>query len=85
MTSSSKLAELRARTDRQLAAYVQSRLELGRQLVRARAWTAAEAVSSEIARLLPVIYGLSDSERARLGESYVQLREMLETPCLKAS
>ena len=89
MTSTFQLAELRARTDRELARYVRNRLELGLRLACAQSWGSAEAAYAEVAHLLPVIYGLDESEQRLFDAELRQLREMLnsaeERPFLRAS
>jgi len=85
LTSTPKLAELRARTDRQLAEYVHRRVELGFHLAHAQSWASAEAACAEAARLLPLIYGLEESQRRRLEIALEQLRETLDAPCLRAA
>jgi hypothetical protein len=89
LTATSKLAELRSRTDRELAGYVRQRLELGLRLASAQSWRDAEAAYAESAHLLPVIDGLDLSELRLLHAELQHLREMLdsgeETPLLRAS
>jgi hypothetical protein len=89
LTSTSKLAELRNRTDRELARYVRHRLELGLCLASEQSWRDAEAAYAESAHLLPVIDGLDESELRLLHAELRHLREMLdsaeETALLRAS
>ena len=79
MTATSQLAELRARTDRELAGYVRHRLELGLRLASAQSWRDAEAAYAESAHLLPVIDGLDESEQRLLNAELRHLREMLDS------
>jgi hypothetical protein len=83
-----KLAELRAKTDRQLIRLVSNDLELGLKLAansscqdrepagerRAR----AERACAEAGKLLPKVYSLS--ERLRLEKKLSELRATLEAP-----
>jgi hypothetical protein len=93
LTSTSQLAELRARTDRELAQYVRHRLELGLRLGSVQSWREAEAAYAESAHLLPVVYGLDDTEQRLLHAELRHLRDMLDSaedqsedaPCLRAS
>ena len=79
MTATSQLAELRARTDRELAGYVRHRLELGLCLASAQSWRDAEAAYAESAHLLPVVDGLDESEQRLLYAELRHLREMLDS------
>jgi hypothetical protein len=79
LTATSQLAELRARTDRELAGYVRHRLELGLRLASAQSWRDAEAAYAESAHLLPVIDGLDESEQRLLNAELRHLREMLDS------
>jgi hypothetical protein len=89
LTATSQLAELRARTDRELAGYVRHRLELGLRLASAQSWRDAEAAYAESAHLLPVVDGLDESEQRLLHAELRHLRELLdsaeETTLLRAS
>jgi hypothetical protein len=93
LTATSQLAELRARTDRDLAQYVRHRLELGLRLASAQSWREAEAAYAESAHLLPVVYGLDESEQRLLQAELRHLRDMLnsaedaveDAPFLRAS
>jgi len=93
LTSTSQLAELRARTDRDLAQYVRHRLELGLRLASAQSWREAEAAYVESAHLLPVVYGLDESEQRLLQAELRHLRDILDSaedqaqdaPLLRAS
>ena len=89
MTATSQLAELRARTDRELAGYVRHRLELGLRLASAQSWGDAETAYAESAHLLPVVDGLDESEQRLLHAELRHLREMLDSaevaPFLRAS
>jgi hypothetical protein len=81
MSKEAKLAELRAKTDVDLARYVTNELNLGIHLAsqsnhgsRGR----AEETYAEIARLLPVIHDLGESERRQLEAQLQRLREILD-------
>jgi hypothetical protein len=75
-----KLAELRAQTDRQLAALIANRLKRGFALAARRGFAASESdreverLVSEIRRLLPAI---SRAERARILAQLAQLENSL--------
>jgi hypothetical protein len=79
LTSTSQLAELRARTDRELAQYVRHRLELGLRLASAQSWREAEAAYAESTHLLPVVYGLDESDQRLLQAELRHLRDMLDS------
>ena len=81
MSKEARLAELRAKTDRELARYVTSELNLGVRLASetdCRSRIQAEQVYDEIARLLPIAYHLGQSERLRLEAKLKQVRVMLD-------
>jgi len=69
-----KLAELRAKTDRQLVILMRSRLDDG---LRSRA--EAERAYSEVRVLLPTVRDVTEAERRRLESKLVRLRELLRT------
>lgn len=80
-TQSTTLARLRAKTDRQLATIVDAALERGLALVRGQAngnWAQAEQAHAEAAKLLPLVYELSDPERHRFNSRLAELRSALE-------
>ncbi|HTS30505.1 MAG TPA: hypothetical protein VMH81_31755 [Bryobacteraceae bacterium] len=81
MSHEAKLAELRAKTDLELAAYITNALNLALRLASEaddRSRMRAEDSYSEIVRLLPVIYRLSQPERRRFDGKLTRLREMLD-------
>ena len=75
-----KLAELRAKTDRDLAALLRRTLERGFELANHAEFADAEAAYARIAWLLPLASGLGSPEftslRARLHELRAYLDEM---------
>ena len=77
MNRKSKLAELRAKTDRQLAAVLRSTLDDG--LASARASDVeAERVYAEVLVLLPTLRNVTEVERRRLELKLAQLRTLLD-------
>ena len=81
MSKEAKLAQLRAKTDIELARYVNSELNLGVRLASEsddQAHIRAEEAYAEIHRLLPVVEGLGQVERLRLETKLAGLREMLD-------
>jgi predicted exporter len=76
-TQSSKLDELRAKTDRQLVAFISSRLNEILQLCDQADRTEAEKVYQESRALLSLVYGLTSGERRRLEWKLLQVRELL--------
>ena len=72
MDRKSKLAELRAKTDRQLVILMRSRLDDG---LRSRA--EAERAYSEVRVLLPTVSDVTEAARRRLESKLVRLRELL--------
>ncbi len=93
-----KLAEFRARTDSQLHALISSRLDRGLSFARllidedARdRWAnmdefsaRAETSYNEVARLLPLLRGVTPAEHRRLESRLAQLREILDCAALCA-
>jgi hypothetical protein len=77
MSNESKLAQLRAKTDADLARLVRKELNLGMQLV-SRDYIRARKLCAEVASLLPVIGSLDTAERRSLISDLSCLREMLE-------
>jgi hypothetical protein len=87
-----KLAQLRARTDRQLAALISTKLDHGFSYARVLAardsqapWAAvmevhqrAEDAWREAYRLLPALDGIAETERAALRRRTEALRGMLD-------
>jgi hypothetical protein len=81
MSKEAKLAELRAKTDVELARYVTNELNVGVRLAlqsNPQSRSRAEETYAEIARLLPVIHALDESERRRLEAQLQRLRGMLD-------
>ncbi len=73
MNRQSKLAELRAKTDRQLVTLMRSRLDDG---LASRA--EAERTYSEVLVLLPTVRDVSEAERRRLESKLARLRGLLD-------
>jgi len=72
-----KLTALRARTDGQLIAFINNRLDQGLRSDLA----AAERIHREVSRLLPVVYGASQAERRRLEAKLARLGASLRNVC----
>jgi hypothetical protein len=72
MDRNCKLAELRAKTDRQLVILIRSTLDEG---LRSRG--EAERAYSEVRALLPAVRDVTEAERRRLESKLVRLRELL--------
>jgi hypothetical protein len=72
-----KLTALRARTDGQLIAFIDNRLDRGLRSDVA----AAERIHREVTRLLPVVYGASQAERRRLEAKLARLSTALHHAC----
>lgn len=80
MSTEGRLAELRAKTDSELARYVTSELANGIRFAAEpnhESYRRAETACTEAARLLPVIYGLTEPRRRQLESKLAQLRQML--------
>jgi hypothetical protein len=80
MSTDAKLAELRAKTDVELARYVTNELNHGVRFAAQsnhQSRSRAEEAYAEIARLLPIIH-LDESERRRLEAKLQRLRAMLD-------
>ena len=73
MNRNSKLAELRAKTDRQLVTLIRARLDDG---LASRAQ--AERAYSEVLVLLPTVRDVTDADRRRLESKLARLRQLLE-------
>ena len=73
MDRNSKLAELRAKTDRQLVVLIRSILDDG---LTSRA--EAERAYAEIRSLLPAVRDVTEAERRRLESKLVRLRGPLD-------
>ena len=73
MDRNSKLAELRAKTDRQLVILIRSTLDDG---LRSRG--EAERAYSEVRALLPTIRGITEAERRRLESKLARLQGFLD-------
>jgi len=75
---SSKLFELRAKTDRQLVAYLTRRLDAGMRFACAEhSLPQSEAVYAEVSALLPLVRYHLIAERRRLEERAARLRNFL--------
>ena len=94
----SKLSELRSKTDRQLAAFISSRLDVGLNYARLLAdrespadWTSVEAfrasaakVYEEVQSLLPWVPDVTAVERRRLERKLEQLRNLFSQSSIHA-
>ena len=80
MDRKSKLAELRAKTDRQLVILIRSTLDDG---LRSRA--EAERAYSEVRVLLPTVRDVTEAERRRLESKLARLRELLDERPMRAT
>ena len=81
MSKEGKLAELRAKTDVELVRYVTNALDLGVRFALesdGQSQSRAEEAYAEIAKLLPIMHELDESERRRLHAKLKRLREMLD-------
>lgn len=84
MPETSKLAYLRAKTDRQLTALITRRLDDALALARGRRYLGdefcrpAEAAYRDASRLLPLIFYASKAERTRLESAMAELRRLLD-------
>ena len=77
-TESSKLSELRAKTDRQLAAFITNRLDAGLRFARrAACQVEAERSYAEVTALIPWVEDLTMGERRLLESKLERLREVL--------
>ena len=79
MDRNSKLAELRAKTDRQLVILIRSTLDDG---LRSR--VEAERAYSEVRALLPTLRNVTQAERRRLEAKLARLRELIDEPPMRA-
>ncbi len=99
-SESFKLVELRAKTDRQLAEYINNRLDAGLTFARLFTdpdtrsrwastdvfYTKASEAFEEARALLPWIAGVSATECHRLAGKLEELRELLDVqPCRRAA
>lgn len=76
---SSRLSELRAKTDRQLVTFITNRLNSGLRLAGIDAYRAETGrIYDEVSALLPWVYDLTEAERLVLDAKLVQLRESLD-------
>jgi hypothetical protein len=73
MDRKSKLAELRAKTDRQLVILLRSKLDDG---IASR--EEAERAYSEVRALLPAVRDVTEAERRRLESKLARLRGLLD-------
>jgi len=72
-----KLTALRARTDGQLIALINSQLDRGLR----SDFASAQRIYREVSLLLPVLYGASAAERRRMRSKLDRLREAVR-PCV---
>jgi len=78
-TESSKLFELRAKTDRQLVVFITNRLDSGLRLAGGEAYRAeAGGIYEEVSALLPWVRDITKAERRLLESKLAQLREVLD-------
>ena len=73
MSHQLKVAELRAKTDRQLVTLIRTKLDEG---FASRA--EAERAYSEVLALLPTVHNVTEAERRRLESKLARLRELLD-------
>jgi hypothetical protein len=81
MSKEAKLAELRAKTDVELARYVIRELNRAVRLASEsndQSRIGADETYAEVARLLPIAHGMDQLERRRLEAKLKRLREMLD-------
>lgn len=71
MSRQAKLAELRAKTDRQLVTLIRRALDDG-----LRSPAEAERAYSEVLALLPAVRDVTETERRRLESKLARLREL---------
>ena len=77
-TESSRLSELRARTDRQLATFITHRLDIGLRLAASDGDRAeAERSYAEVSALIGWVEGLSAVERRSMESKLDRLRDVL--------
>ena len=78
-----QLTALRARTDGQLIALINRRLDFGLRSDFANDFANAEAerIYREVSQLLPVVYGASQAERRRLEAKLASLGASLRNVC----
>jgi hypothetical protein len=79
MDRKSKLAQLRAKTDRELVILIQSTLEDG---LRSRG--EAERAYSEVRVLLPTVRYVTEAERRHLESKMARLRQLLDERPVRA-
>jgi hypothetical protein len=78
-----RLTALRARTDGQLIALINRRLDFGLRCDFANDFAneEAERIYREVSQLLPVVYGASRGERRRLEAKLARLGASLQNVC----
>jgi hypothetical protein len=78
-----RLIALRARTDGQLIAFINRRLDQGLRsdFANDSANAEAERIYREVSQLLPVVYGASQAERRRLEAKLGRLGASLHNVC----
>jgi len=79
MDRNSKLAELRAKTDRQLVILIRNTLDEG---LRSR--SEAERAYSEVRALLPTVRNVTEAERRHLESRLARLRQLLDERPMRA-
>jgi uncharacterized protein len=87
MDRKSKLAELRAKTDRQLVILIRTRLDEGLRSARACAEETCEEAQraySEALALLPTVRAMTEAERRPLEWKLARLRELLRARAMPA-
>ncbi len=72
-----RLAALRARTDGQLIALINNRLDRGLR----SDFATAERIYAEVSRLMPVVYDASQADRRRLAAKLARLGASLQCIC----
>jgi hypothetical protein len=78
-----KLTALRARTDGELIALINRRLDYGLRCDFAA--EQAERIYWEVSQLLPVVYGASQAERRRLEAKLARLGASLSDVCVSVA
>ena len=87
----SKLEALRLRTDRQLVALIQRRLESGFAAANhvnrgtCKCYEKVTGICAEIAKLLPLVESINRAERARIQSRLTELEGLLEFSGMQAA
>ena len=74
----SKLAELRAKTDRQLITVIARRLDAGIDHARRGLQTQARSAHREVRTLLPLVNGITMIEKRRLESKLTRLENVMQ-------